>query len=470
MRRTLNGLALLLAAPLAACSLINAPAEIDPGTGGSGGGTTTTTGQSCTTAEDCPAPSQCHVVECKDGQCQDDQAPNNTPCDDGLACTQDDFCASGQCSAGSPVTCTPSDDCHVSACDEGTAGCVETVKDDGSICDDNDACTASSTCIGGTCVPGPGCQSDECSTSTCDPMVGCMAVPNDLGTPCGNTFCSTGQCDGAGKCVVTALNVGVPCDDGLFCTNDEVCSPVGLCQGATSPCQNPSACVKATCDEDQDMCDFQAIGAGEACEDGDLCTGGETCDAAAQCSGGQQAFVAFFEDFADLSINQWELGPEWELGKATPSMDGTVCCDPAMDFDGDGNIAGVVLGGSAKVSEPMPQHEFYYLTSPPVKALEVPGPLYLTYYRWLLSDYPPFMHNTVEVSMDGGASWFVVWSHEASVTIQDTAWTFQSHDITRFKSAELRFRFGFDIGQSGVYIVGSWNLDHIKIQNTPCPQ
>jgi hypothetical protein len=473
MRRILHGLALLLAAPLAACSLINAPAEIDSGGGGSGGGTTTTTsGQPCTTVADCPAPAACTVVECKDGVCDEDEAPNNTPCDDGLFCTQDDICVSGACTGGEEVVCAPQNDCRIAVCDEAAQGCVETMKRDGAVCDDKDACTSTSTCLMGVCVPGPSCQSDECVTSMCDPAIGCIPMAIPMGTPCGNTFCSTGQCDGFGKCVIFGINVGLPCDDLQFCTTDEVCSPAGVCQGFTSPCSDPSSCVKASCDEDADICDFTAIPAGGTCEDGDACTGGETCSAAAQCGGAQPGVVYFFESFAALNAAGWELGPEWEIGPAKASMGGNVCCDPAMDFTGDANVAGVALGGNAAVMPmEMPQHPFHWLTSPTIDTSGVPGALYLTYYRWLLSDYPPFMHNNVEVSNDGGASWFVVWEQPANnVAIQDTAWTFQAHDITEYKSPTMRFRFGFDIGQSGVYQAGSWNLDHIKLQNTPCPQ
>lgn len=465
----------MLALPLAACSLINAPDEIKTssgggGTGGAGGTGGTTSSQMCVTAKDCADPGVCMVVDCKDGECKVDQAPNNSPCDDGRFCTDGDLCASGQCVGGQEKACAAPDDCHVSMCSEADKECVVAPKPDGAICDDGDACTASSTCLGGLCTSGPGCQNDECSTSTCDPAVGCITSPNPVGTPCGNTFCATGQCDGTGKCVAMALNVGLPCDDGLFCTNNETCTPFGLCQGSQSPCVDPAPCIKATCNEDADKCDFNSILAGESCEDGDACTGGETCDASAQCAGAQAPVVAFFETFANGNGAGWDVGPEWQIGAATASMDGFVCCDPAADFDGDGQIAGVALGGNAMVAEPMPQHPFYYLTSPLVDTSAVPGPLFLTYYRWLLSDYPPFMHNTVEVSMDDGASWFVVWSWEIGGVIQDTAWTFLSHEITAYKSPTMRFRFGFDIGQSGVYQAGSWNVDHIKVQNTSCPQ
>lgn len=468
--------AFALTLPLTACSLINAPDEIRSGTGGTGGaggtggnGGTTTSSQACATPADCDDPGACKVVDCVAGECRVDQAKNNTPCDDGVFCTVNDLCVGGECTAGTERECTAPDECHLSTCSEADKECVVTEKPDGALCDDGDLCTSTSTCLTGVCVGGGGCQSDECNTSTCDPAVGCVTVPNAAGTPCGNTFCSTGQCDGTGKCGLVALNVGAPCDDGLFCTANEVCTEFGFCLGNQSPCSDPTPCIKAVCNEDQDKCDFNSIGAGEPCEDGDLCTGGETCNAAAQCTGGVQPTVAFFETFANLNGAGWDLGPEWQIGAAMVSSGGNVCCDPAMDFDGDGNIAGVAIGGNAVVADP-PMHPFYYLTSPVVDTSTVPGPLFLTYYRWLLTDYHPFMHNVVEVSMDDGASWFGVWSWDIQTTIQDTAWTYIAHDITPYKSPTMRFRFGFDIAQAGVYQAGSWNLDHIKLQNTSCPQ
>lgn len=467
-----------------ACSLVNAPADIKPGgtagaagSGGmSGAGGTMSSGGSggapCAVASDCPVPPACMIVECKDGVCKQDQAPNNTPCDDGRFCTESDFCALGQCTGGPLKQCPASGECTAAACDEDVKGCVETPKRDGALCDDKNACTPSSTCMGGVCTGGNQCMDDDCNTSMCDPQVGCVTKPKDAMTPCGISFCSVGQCDGQGKCAIMAQNVGLACDDGQFCTANDVCTTFGLCQGSGTPCQNPAPCVKATCDEEADQCKLTPIAEGEACEDGDACTGGETCNVSAQCTGGQPAFVAFFESFANLNLLGWELGPEWEIGMAKPSVGGDVCCDPAVDHDGDGMVAGVVLGGNEAVPAlpASPVHPFYYLTSPAVDTSLVPGPLYLTYYRWLTSDYPPFMHNNVEVSSDGGASWFVVWSYDLSIPINDMAWTFQSHDISAYKSQTTRFRFGFDIGQTGVYSVGSWNVDHIKLQNSPCGQ
>ena len=34
---------------------------------------------------------------------------------------------------------------------------------------------------------------------------------------------------------------------------------------------------------------------------------------------------------------------------------------------------------------------------------------------------------------------------------------------------EAQLRFGFSIGDPGVFSVSSWNLDELKVQNAPCP-
>ncbi|MCA9613734.1 MAG: hypothetical protein H6721_11630 [Sandaracinus sp.] len=52
-------------------------------------------------------------------------------CDDGLACNGVETCdaVTHACVLGEAVTCTPSDDCHTSECDEEAAGCAEKLID-----------------------------------------------------------------------------------------------------------------------------------------------------------------------------------------------------------------------------------------------------------------------------------------------------------------------------------------------------
>ena len=117
-------------------------------------------------------------------------------------------------------------------------------------------------------------------------------------------------------------------------------------------------------------------------------------------------------------------------------------------------VAGVVVGGN----ENPVLHDPYYLESPAVDVSADSGKLFLTFYRWLNSDYLPFMRNMIEV-FDGNA-WVEVWSTQGPPGVQDSppagkGWTFQSYDITQFKNAGLRVRFGYEIKQNGVYTIGS---------------
>ena len=36
-------------------------------------------------------------------------------------------------------------------------------------------------------------------------------------------------------------------------------------------------------------------------------------------------------------------------------------------------------------------------------------------------------------------------------------------------STQASFRFGFDIGSSGVYTIGSWNVDDVLVASGECP-
>ncbi|MBE5232354.1 MAG: hypothetical protein INR81_26050, partial [Microcystis aeruginosa PMC 728.11] len=103
---------------------------------------------------------------------------------------------------------------------------------------------------------------------------------------------------------------------------------------------------------------------------------------------------------------------------------------------------------------------FYYLTSPIINT-STANQLFFEYARWLNSDYTPYMQNTVEIF--NGSSWVNLWSSGASPGVQDNAWTPQQFDISAHKSALTQIRFGFNVGNTGVWTVSSWNLDDVKI-------
>jgi hypothetical protein len=427
-------------------------------------------GPACSVDADCPpAPSTCLAYTCDTGgACALGALPDESPCDDGLFCTVDEVCASGVCS-GSPRACPAKDACNVGVCVEATQACGLAEANDGQSCDDGNPCDGPGTCASGACQPGPdACASlqTECLVATCMAGVGCVTQPELDGTMCGVSLCSSGICQ-AGHCDLTAINEGHACDDGLFCTIDDTCQG-GFCVGSPNTCPTGAACVQGTCDEASQSCVTSPILDGSPCDDGDACHGGATC-ADQMCVGGVAPVVLFEETFDDDS-HGWTLGPEWQIGPAMASEGQTFGNpDPGTDHTGNAanGVAGVEIGGNAAVASPDPTHPSYYLTSPVIDTAAGGARLYLTFYRWLNSDAAPYMVNTVEASVDG-VSWAVIWQ-TTGVPVTDGAWTFQVLDVTAYEGATSRFRFGFGIGDPGVFTVSSWNLDDVKVQTAPCP-
>jgi hypothetical protein len=166
----------------------------------------------------------------------------------------------------------------------------------------------------------------------------------------------------------------------------------------------------------------------------------------------------FSEDFADNSQG-WTLDPTWQIGPTAVSPPAVFNPDPMFDNTptADNGVAGVILGGNA----PTLLHPYYYLTSPVFDTSGAPGTVVFEYYRWLNSDYTPYMQNQVQVY--NGASWVTVWQSAGPPGIQDTAWTLQSFDVTAYKNANMQIRFGYTIGSAGVFTVSSWNVDDVKV-------
>ncbi|MGK3966183.1 DNRLRE domain-containing protein [Sorangium sp. So ce1667] len=196
------------------------------------------------------------------------------------------------------------------------------------------------------------------------------------------------------------------------------------------------------------------------CEDGiqngdetNVDCGGASCAPCDTC-----APVLFGDDFSD-DAQGWTLGPEWQIGPAAASSGGAHGSDPAVDHTSsdDNGVAGVVLGGNASTA----LHGLYYLESPPFDTSGATGDVTLSFYRWLNSDYAPYMHNTVEVF--DGASWVTLWASGGSPGVEDTSWTPVTHDLTPYRSATTRVRFGFDVTSGGAYTIGSWNIDDVYV-------
>ncbi|MCC6791070.1 MAG: hypothetical protein IT336_05265, partial [Thermomicrobiales bacterium] len=188
---------------------------------------------------DCPQPpagDPCRSATCSpNGQCTI-VVNTGTPCGDGNACIQNPTCqADGTC-VGTPVVCTPLDQCHVAGtCDPATGLCSNPAADFGTLCDDGNACTTGDKCVLGECIgtsiicepvndPG-GCWIQP----VCDPTTGIctQATPKSSGTPCDDgNLCTTSTCDGAGTCV----GVPISCGGAAAGTCPQKCDPAtGQC-------------------------------------------------------------------------------------------------------------------------------------------------------------------------------------------------------------------------------------------------
>lgn len=459
------------------------------------------------TTKFCPSLDSCHLGVCDEDlkTCKNIAGNDGAQCEDNDACTNAGVCMSGACAKGAPVDCTVFDgECSIGVCDP-VVGCKPISKNDGVACNDGKGSPCSvGVCSQGFCTSKPMNEGILCEDFDGNYCTGqcingnCASVAVNDGSLCedfdGN-IC-TGQCIG-GVCAQIAVNDGAACEDGQFCTIGDKCVNGVCAMGQPNPCAPPGGCWIATCDENADVCSAVPGNNGQPCDDGSLCTSGTTCsngicaggapmnngmacdDGTActmgetcnngQCNGGVGVTVFFAEDFSDNNAG-WTLGPEWQIGFATASNGGVFGADPAVDHSPtpDNGVAGVVIGGNENPN----LHPYYYLESPPFNTAGAAGQVVLGFYRWLNSDYDPYMHNTVEVY--NGNSWVTLWTSGGPPGVEDSppngmGWTFIQHDVTAYKSASMRVRFGFDVTSGGVYTIGSWNIDDVLVADKACP-
>jgi cysteine-rich repeat protein len=252
------------------------------------------------------------------------------------------------------------------------------------------------------------------------------------------------------------------CDDGNVVDGDG-CTSGCLFDCASLVCSDGNACTNEACDP---LIGCYSLGAVDP-SDGDQCTI-DSCDPGTGVVQNVGTVVYFQEDFADAT--GWTLGQDWQVGQAASSDGGVFeTYDPDHDHSGNGQVAGVVLGGNV----PLVDHDFYYLESPVIDTSGASGTLVLEYWRWLNSDYTPYMNNVVEVY--DGTTWVQVWQSGPSPAVFDSpaggantpsgpGWVKMQHDISAYAGPNLRARFGFEVGQaSGAYTAGGWNLDDVAV-------
>ena len=103
---------------------------------------------------------------------------------------------------------------------------------------------------------------------------------------------------------------------------------------------------------------------------------------------------------------------------------------------------------------------FYWLTSPAMDISSAQTP-HISFWRFLNSDYLPYMQNKVEAY--NGNTWVNLWQTGSSPGWMDSAWTFADYDVTAQKNSNFKIRIGYNIGSSGVYTISSWNVDDVTV-------
>ncbi len=370
----------------------------------------------------------------------------------------------GDCLSGEPGICS----LGIYACLANELVCVPNQMPQAEVCDGVDTdCDGNPDNgvpgTGGTCDTGaPGVCGEgafSCGDDGSGFVIGCFSV-----IPPSNEVCDNLDNDCNGMVDDGNPGGGATCSTGLL----------GVCQAGTMTCGNgvlscvqntpstPEAC-NGLDDDCNGMVDENNPQANEPCGCGG--TGISSCVAGAlQCTGEAPTFLS--EDFSDNSAG-WILGPEWQIGPAVQGPAGD-CSDPGMDTSpsSDNGVAGVVIGGCSTSSASKTLHPYYYLTSPVVNTSAAPT-VFLSFKRWLLSDYTTFMNNSIEVF--DGTGWVQIWASGGSPGIYDSSWKTIGHDLTAYKNATMQVRFGFNIGSTGVYTVGSWSIDDVVLAEGPCP-
>lgn len=233
---------------------------LDDGTPCDAALTICTTGDSCQAGECTPGPevpvddgNPCTLNKCEKGEVL--TFPLSDPfieCDDGKPCTLGDHCVGGACIGGAPMVCVPPSCADGAYCLAGE--CIHQWLDEGTLCDDGNACTMSEMCDAGnlcTSVVGIDCNdSNPCTSDWCDPLSG----------TCKNEILA-----------------GQPCDDGSLCTDDDQCQMDGGCQGepAVDPL-DPESCFQSACNPANGLFDLPKPD-GTGCEFDDPCGGLGEC-------------------------------------------------------------------------------------------------------------------------------------------------------------------------------------------------
>ncbi len=196
----------------------------------------------CSHAADCGSTSNpCQRIACESGQCVLRNEPDGQSCST-QKCTVGQSCTAGVCGGGRERDCSRYDSaCTTGVCEPSTGSCVQENLPKGTACDAK-FCKVHETCDGnGKCDGGDDmqCAGAACEVLKCSESEGACVV-EERGCAIDGVCVDEGKKNPANDCEICLPSVsnaawtsrpdGEGCNDGLKCTNAEMCQ-AGICIG-----------------------------------------------------------------------------------------------------------------------------------------------------------------------------------------------------------------------------------------------
>ena len=158
----------------------------------------------------------------------------------------------------------------------------------------------------------------------------------------------------------------------------------------------------------------------------------------------------------------WSASGEWQWGE--PAGQGGLSNgnpDPASGYTGS-NVYGINLNGDYGTGVGGP----YYLMTQAIDCSEYSA-VHLRFYRWLNSDYQPYVYATVEVSNDG-STWAPAWENDGPPAVTDDSWQFVEYDISSIADNQptVYVRWGHRVASASAYAYSGWNIDDVEVVGT----
>jgi hypothetical protein len=180
--------------------------------------------------------------------------------------------------------------------------------------------------------------------------------------------------------------------------------------------------------------------------------------------------TVYLSDAFDTNAHGWTLDSTWAIAPtcASPPAPQKGHPDPTADHTA-GAVGGGVVAAFACGNNPSgTTAAARYATSPAVDVSAAPA-LKLSFWRWLNSDAAGWMTSTVDV-FDGSA-WVNVYTNPSGAgnIVADASWSRVEYDVTAYKNAAFRVRFGYAINSASVYAMSCWNVDDVTLSTASCP-